>query len=92
MSASGGISLDLTVVCFFVLLLLFGTVLVQMFPILLRLQRDTCTTALILLMLRGPSPSIVLYFQTEEGGAAKKKLKALVFLYYSSFISYEYLV
>ena len=91
MSASGGISLDLTVV-FFVLLLLFGTVLVQMFPILLRLQRDTCTTALILLMLRGPSPSIVLYFQTEEGGAAKKKLKALVFLYYSSFISYEYLV
>ena len=91
MTASGGISLDLTVV-FFVLLLLFGTVLVQMFPILLRLQRDTCTTALILLMLRGPSPSIVLYFQTEEGGAAKKKLKALVFLYYSSFISYEYLV
>ena len=90
MSASGGISLDLTVL--FVLLLLFGTVLVQMFPILLRLQRDTCTTALILLMLRGPSPSIVLYFQTEEGGAAKKKLKALVFLYYSSFISYEYLV
>ena len=70
MSASGGISLDLTVL--FVLLLLFGTVLVQMFPILLRLQRDTCTTALILLMLRGPSPSIVLYFQTEEGGAAKK--------------------
>ena len=49
-----------------------GTVLVQMFPILLRLQRDTCTTALILLMMRGPSPSIVLYFQTEEGGAAKK--------------------
>ena len=74
MSASGGISLNLTVV-FFVLLLLFGTVLVQMFPILLRLQRDTCTTALILLMLRGPSPSIVLYFQTEEGGAAKKKIK-----------------
>ena len=43
-------------------------------------------------MLRGPSPSIILYFQTEEGGAAKKKLKALVFLYYNSFISYEYLV
>ena len=90
MSASGGISLDLTV--FFLLLLKFGTVLVQMFPILLRLQRDTCTTGLILLMLRGPSPSIILYFQTEEGGAAKKKLKALVFLYYNSFISYEYLV
>ena len=71
MSASGGISLDLTVV-FLLLLLLFGTVLVQMFPILLRLQRDTCTTALILLMLRGPSPSIILYFQTEEGGASKK--------------------
>ena len=71
MSASGGISLDLTV-AFFLLLLLFGTVLVQMFPILLRSQRDTCTTALILLMLRGPSPSIILYFQTEEGGAAKK--------------------
>ena len=69
MSASGGMSLDL-----FFLLLLFGTVLVQMFPILLRLQRDTCTTALILLMLRGPS-SIILYFQTEEGGAAKKKVK-----------------
>ena len=69
-------------------MLLFGTVLVQMFPILLRLQRDTCTTALILLMLRGPS-SIILYFQTEEGGAAKKKLKALVFLYYNSFISYS---
>ena len=72
MSASGGISLDLTVYfccCF------FGTVLVQMFPILLRLQRDTCTTALILLMLRGPSPSIILHFQTEEGGAAKKKIK-----------------
>ena len=91
MSASGGISLDLTV-AFFLLLLLFGTVLVKMFPILLRLQRDTCTTALILLILRGPSPSIILYFQTEEGGAAKKKLKALVFLYYNSFISYEYLV
>ena len=87
MSASGGMSLDLTVFFF----LLFGTVLVQMFPILLRLQRDTCTTALILLMLRGPS-SITLYFQTEEGGAAKKKLKALVFLYYNSFISYAYLV
>ena len=75
MSASGGISLDLAVVFFLLLLLLlFGTVLVQMFPILLRLQRDTCrcTTALILLMLRGPSPSIILYFQTEEGGAAKK--------------------
>ena len=68
MSASVGMSLDLTV---FLLLLFFGTVLVQMFPILLRLQRDTCTTALILLMLRGPS-SIILYFQTEEGGAAKK--------------------
>ena len=36
--------------------------------------------------------SIILYFQTEEGGAAKKKLKALVFLYYNSFISYAYLV
>ena len=91
MSASGGISLDLTVF-FLLLLLVFGTVLVQMFPILLRLQRDTCTTALILLMLRGPSPSIILYFQTEEGGASKKKLKALVFLYYNRFISYEYLV
>ena len=89
MSTSGGISLDLTV---FFLFLLFGTVLVQMFPILLRLQRDTCTTALILLMLRGPSLSIILYFHTEEGIAAKKKLKALVFLYYNSFISYEYLV
>ena len=63
-----------------------------MFSILFRLQRDTCTTALILLMLRGHSPSIILYFQTEEGGAVKKKLKALVFLYYNSFISYEYLV
>ena len=70
-SASGGISLDLTVL-FLLLLLIFGTVLVQIFPILLRLQRDTCTTPLILLMLRGPSPSIILYFQTEEGGAAKK--------------------
>ena len=90
MSASGGISLDLTV--FMLLLLLFGTVLVQMCPILLRLQKDTCTIALILLMLRGPSPSIILYFQTEEGGAAKKKLMALVFLYYNNFISYEYLV
>ena len=75
MSGSGGISLDLAVVFFLLLLLLFGTVLVQMFPILLRLQRDTCTNALILLMLRGPSPSIILYFQTEEGGAAKKKIK-----------------
>ena len=92
MSASGGISLYLTVVFFLLLLLLFGTVLVQMFPILLRLQIETCTTAVILLMLRGPSPSIILHFQTEEGGAAKKKLKALVFLYYNSFISYKYLV
>ena len=76
MSASGGISLDLTVfLFFFFFLLLFGTVLVQMFPIILRLQRDTCTTALILLMLRGPCPSIILYFQTEEGGAAEKKFK-----------------
>ena len=80
MSASGGISLDLTVGFLLLLLLLFGTVLVQMFPILLRLQRDTCTTALILLMLRGLSPSIILYFQTEEGGAAKKKIKAFVVL------------
>ena len=74
MSASGGISLDLTgfVLLLLLLLLLFGTVLVQMFPILLRLQRDTCTTALIMLMLRGPCPSIILYFQTKESGAAKK--------------------
>ena len=64
--------------CFFVLLLLFGTVLVHMFPILLRLQRIHVQLPL---MLRGPSPSIVLYFQTEEGGAT-----TLVFLYYSSFI------
>ena len=77
MSASGGISLDLTV---FFLLLLFWNSVSSDFPILL--QRDTCITALILLMLRGPSSSIILYFQTEEGIAAKKKLKALVFFYY----------
>ena len=40
----------------------------------------------------GPSPSIILYFQTREGSSAKKNLEVLVFLYYNSFISYEYLV
>ena len=87
MSASGGMSLDLTVFFFVV----FWNSVSSDVPHL-RLQRDTCTTALILLMLRGPSPSIILYFQTEKGGAAKKKLKTLVFLYYNSFISYAYLV
>ena len=72
MSASGGISLDLSVLFFFFFVAFWNSV---RFPILLRLQRDICTTALILLMLRGPSPSIILYFQTEEGGAAKKKNK-----------------
>ena len=74
MSASGGISLDLTV--FFVVVVAFWNSVSSDVPhlILLRLQRDTCTT-LILLMLRGPSPSIILYFQTEEGDAAKKKIK-----------------
>ena len=41
----------------------------------------------------GPSLSIILYFQTGEGGSAKEKnFEALVFLCYHSFISYEYLV
>ena len=39
-----------------------------------------------------PSPSIILYFQTGEDGSAKKTKEALAFLYYNSFISYEYLV
>ena len=39
----------------------------------------------------GPS-SIISYFQTGEGGAAKKTYEVLVLLYYKSFISYEYLV
>ena len=73
MSASGGISLDLAVVFVVVVVVAaFWNSVSSDVQILLRLQRDTCTTALILLMLRGPSPSIILYFQTEEGGAAKK--------------------
>ena len=64
-STSGGISLDMTI---------FETALVQMFPILLRWQRDY-TLALSLLMLRDPSPSIVLHLQAGEGGSAKKTLR-----------------
>ena len=93
MSASGGISLDLTVVVFF--FFAFWNSLSLDVPHLTSLAKRymyKTSTAFILLMLRGSSPSIILYFQTEEGGAAKKKLKALVFLYYNSFISYEYLV
>ena len=45
-------------------------------------KRYNSTPALILLMLRGPSPSIILYFQTEEGGSSKKTWRLWFFLYY----------
>ena len=73
MSASGGISLDLTV--FFIVVVAFWNSVSSDVPHLTSLAKRymyTCTTALILLMLRGHSPSIILYFQTEEGGEAKK--------------------
>ena len=56
MSASGGISLDLTVVFFFVVVVAFWNSVSSDVPHLTSLAKR----------------SIILYFQTEEGGAAKK--------------------
>ena len=86
MSASGGIFLDLT--GFFFVIAFWNSVSSDV-PHLTSLAKRYMYNCL---NSADAERSIILYFQTKEGIAAKKKLKALVFLYYNSFISYEYLV
>ena len=71
MSASGSTSLDLTGFVVVVVVAFWNGVSSDV-PHLTSLVKRYDVQ---LLMLRGPSPSIILYFQTEEGGAAKKNIK-----------------
>ena len=80
MSASGGISLDLTVV--------FCVVVPHLTSLAKRYMYNCLNSA-------DAERSFSIYslvFSDIRRRCSEKKLKALVFLYYSSFISYEYLV
>ena len=89
MSASGGISLDLTVV-FVVVVVAFWNSVSSDVPHLTSLAKRYMYNCL---NSADAEKSIYnLVFSDRRRRCSEKKLKALVFLYYNSFISYEYLV
>ena len=87
MSASGGISLDLTVV---VVAYAFWNSVSSDVPHLTSLAKRYMYNC-----LNSADRSFSIYnlvFSDRRRRCSEKKLKALVFLYYNSFIYYEYLV
>ena len=91
MSASGGISLDLTVVCFCVVVAFWNSVSSDV-PHLTSLAKRYMYNCLNSADAERSFSIYSLVFSDRRRRCSEKKLKALVFLYYNSFISYEYLV
>ena len=91
MSASGGISLDLTVVFLFVVVAFWNSVSSDV-PHLTSLAKRYMYNCLNSADAERSFSIYNLVFSDRRRRCSEKKLKALVFLYYNSFISYEYLV
>ena len=92
MSASGGISLDLTVFFFLVVVAFWNSVSLVYVPHLTSLAKRYMYNCLNSADAARSFSTYNLVFSDRRRRCSKKKLKALVFLYYNSFISYEYLV
>ena len=92
MSASGGISLDLTVVFFFFVVVAFWNSVSSDVPHLTSLAKRYMYNCLNSADAERSFSIYNLVFSDRRRRCSEKKLKALVFLYYNSFISYEYLV
>ena len=92
MSASGGISLDLTVFFFFVVVVAFWNSVSSDVPHLTSLAKRYMYNCLNSADAERSFSIYNLVFSDRRRRCSEKKLKALVFLYYNSFISYEYLV
>ena len=92
MSASGGISLDLTVFVVVVVLVAFWNSVSSDVPHLTSLAKRYMYNCFNYADAERFFSMYNLVFSDRRRRCSEKKLKALVFLYYNSFISYEYLV